>query len=40
MADYVVDSARVLRGMHSKAPQMTTLSIGACTSSPVASPTP
>ena len=31
MADYVVDSARVLRGMHSKAPQMTTLSIGACT---------
>lgn len=31
MADYVVDSARVLRGMRSKAPQMTTLSIGACT---------
>ena len=31
MADYIVDSARVLRGMHSKLPQMTTLSIGACT---------
>lgn len=31
MADYVVDSARRLRGMHGKTPQMSTLSIGACT---------
>lgn len=30
MSDYLLGSARMLQGMHSKPPQMTTLSIGAC----------
>jgi len=31
VAEYIVDSARILQRMHNKPPQMTTLSIGACT---------
>ena len=31
IAGYIVDSARILQRMHSKPPQMTTLSIGSCT---------
>jgi diguanylate cyclase (GGDEF)-like protein len=30
VAEYIVDSARILQRMHNKPPQMTTLSIGAC----------
>jgi len=31
IAGYIVESARILQRMHSKPPQMTTLSIGSCT---------